>query len=321
MKPILWMPQVCVASKYLFLLAIAVIAAIAAEGAAQAQDMYRKPIVLKVPGMDNVGVHRGITYKSADGTDLKMDIYVPPGLAAGTRVPVVFFIHGGFLPRNITFFPREWGVYQSYGRLAAASGLVGVTFNHRYWGWTRADMEQSFGDVIDAIRFVRSHAEAYRADANHAALWAFSGGGPHLSIPIREKWDFVRCLVSFYAILDLGPEARGASLDPEKEKSAEFSPITYLQKDGVKFPPMFIGRAGLDSAVINESVDRFVARALAQNKMIEVMNHPGGRHGFDILDDDERSREMIARAIEFIKAHVVSSGPDSKGAPAGKSRG
>ena len=274
-------------------------------------DMYRKPIVLSVPGMDSVEVHRDISYKRADNTDLKMDIYIPPGLTAGAHVPAVFFIHGGFLPHTIAFLPKEWGVYQSYGRLAAASGLVGVTFNHRYWGWTRDDMEQSFGDVLDAIRFVRSYAETYRVDADHAALWAFSGGGPHLSIPMREKLEFIRCLVSFYAILDLTPEARQTSLDPEKERSADFSPITYLQKDGVRFPPMLIGRAGLDSPVINETVDRFIARALSLNEMIEVMNHPEGQHGFDVLDDNARSREMIVRAIEFIKFHIVSAGPAS----------
>ena len=156
--------------------------------------MYRKPLVLKIPGTDSVEVCRDISYKSADKTDLKMDLYIPSGLAEDARAPVVFFIHGGFLPRNIKFLPKAWGVYQSYGRLAAASGLVGVTFNHRYWGWTREDMEQSFGDVLDAIRFVRDHADTYHVDADHAALWAFSGGGPHLSIPIREKLDFVRCL-------------------------------------------------------------------------------------------------------------------------------
>ena len=271
-------------------------------------DMYRKPIVLSVPGMDSVEIRRDITYKRADNTDLEMDIYIPPGLAAGARIPVVFFIHGGFLPRKIKLLPKEWGVFQSYGRFAAASGLVGVTFNHRYWGWTRDDMEQSFGDVLDAVRFARSHADTYGIDADHAALWAFSGGGPHLSIPIREKLDHIRCVVSFYAFLDLMPEARQMSLDPKKERSADFSPITYLQKDDVKFPPMFIGRAGLDSPVINETVDRFIARALSRNEMIEVMNHPEGRHGFDILDANARSREIIVRAIDFIKSHIVPAG-------------
>jgi len=277
---------------------------LAAVRSAQPQDMYHKPTVYKVPGMEAAEVHRDITYKTGDGADLKMDICVPPGLAAGARVPVVFFIHGGFIPKTITFLPKEWGVFQSYGRLAAASGFVGVTFNHRYWGWTREDMERSFGDVMDAIRFVSCHAEDYHADPERVALWAFSGGGPHLSLPLREKLGFVRCIVSFYAMLDLAPAAKSQRLDPEKEGSAGFSPITYLGREGVKLPPFFIGRAGLDASSLNETVDRFIARALALNETIEVMNHPCGRHGFDILDDNDRSREIIARALEFIKAHI-----------------
>jgi acetyl esterase/lipase len=291
-------------SLLLLLLGLGGAMGLAAARPAQPQDMYHKPIVYKVPGMEAAEVHRDITYKTGDGADLKMDIYVPPGLAAGARVPVIFFIHGGFIPKTITFLPKEWGVFQSYGRLAAASGFVGVTFNHRYWGWTREDMERSFGDVMDAIRFVRGHAEDYHADPERIALWAFSGGGPHLSLPLREKLGFVRCLVSFYAMLDLAPAAKSQGLDPEKEGSAGFSPITYLGKEGIKLPPLFIGRAGLDAPSLNETVDRFIARALALNETIEVMNHLGGRHGFDILDDDDRSREIIARALEFIKAHI-----------------
>ncbi|HSQ79462.1 MAG TPA: ester cyclase [Candidatus Bathyarchaeia archaeon] len=275
-----------------------------AQGAAKREDMYHAPLVYEVPGMEAAEVRRDVTYKTADGTDLKMDIFVPPGLKADARLPVVFFIHGGFIPKTTTFLPKEWGVFQSYGRLAAASGFVGVTFNHRYWDWTREGMERSFGDVRDAIEFVRSHADEYHVDADRAALWGFSGGGPHLSIPLKEKFGFVRCLVSFYGVMDLAPAAKSQRLDPEKEGSAEFSPITYLGQKGVAFPPIFIGRAGLDAPWINETVDRFIARALSANAMIEVMNHAGGRHGFDILDDDARSKEIIARAVAFIRAHI-----------------
>jgi predicted ester cyclase len=271
---------------------------------AKSPDMYHDPLVYEVPGMESAEVRRDITYKTADGTDLKMDVYIPPGLKADARLPVVFFIHGGFIPKTITFLPREWGVFQSYGKLAAASGFVGVTFNHRYWGWGRVDMERTFGDVTDAVRFVRSHAGDYHVDADRAAFWAFSGGGPHLIIPLKEKLGFVRCLVSFYGVLDLVPAVKSRSLDPDKEETAEFSPFAYLGRKDVGLPPIFIGRAGLDAAWINETIDRFVARALSLNATVEVMNHPAGRHGFDILDGNDRSREIIARALEFIKTHI-----------------
>jgi tetratricopeptide (TPR) repeat protein len=288
----------------------------------RAQANFRKPLGYRVPGMDKVEVHNDVTYKNADQTDLKMDVYVPPGLAAGKLAPIVFFIHGGYLPRTMPLNPKDWGVFQSYGRLAAASGFLGVTFNHRYWGWTREDMERSFGDVIDAIRYVRDHAATYRADADHIGLWAFSGGGPHLSLVQRNKLEFVRCLVSFYAILDMVPQARMMSIDTDKEKLAEFSPINYLQDDAPGFPPMFIGRAGLDSPAINEAADRFIARALALNETIEVANHADGRHGFDIYNDDARAHEIIARAFDFLKAHIGSTETEGRSLPtAGRLQG
>jgi len=47
-----------------------------------------------------------------------------------------------------------------------------------------------------------------------------------------------------------------------------------------------------------------VRDALAQGVEIEVFNHARGRHGFDILDDNDRSREIIRATIEFLKAHL-----------------
>jgi dienelactone hydrolase len=84
----------------------------------------------------------------------------------------------------------------------------------------------------------------------------------------------------------------------------------YLVKRDVRAKggglPMFVARAGLDQPLINESIDEFVQEALAGNALLELMNHPAGRHGFDILDDDERSREIIARAVAFAQVHVRS---------------
>jgi dienelactone hydrolase len=68
--------------------------------------------------------------------------------------------------------------------------------------------------------------------------------------------------------------------------------------------PIFIARAGLDQRMINDTIDLFVQEALAGNAMLDVMNHPAGRHGFDMLDDDERSREIIGRAVAFAQAHL-----------------
>jgi hypothetical protein len=38
-----------------------------------------------------------------------------------------------------------------------------------------------------------------------------------------------------------------------------------------------------------------------------VVDHPGGQHGFDTRDDDERSREIIRETLEFFVRHLGPS--------------
>ena len=96
------------------------------------------PIVYSVSGMDKVKVQPDIIYKNDEQGERKMDVYIPPDLAAGTRLPAVIFVHGG--PVGAA---KGWPFFQSYGKLMAASGLVGVTFNHRYTGIDSKAMETS----------------------------------------------------------------------------------------------------------------------------------------------------------------------------------
>ena len=67
---------------------------------------------------------------------------------------------------------------------------------------------------------------------------------------------------------------------------------------------MLVARAGLDSPMVNTPIDLFVREALACNASLDLLNHQRGQHGFDILDDDPRSHEIIARAIAFAKEHL-----------------
>ena len=68
---------------------------------------------------------------------------------------------------------------------------------------------------------------------------------------------------------------------------------------------MLIARAGQDDPRLNATVDAFRGGgAQAERCPFEVLNHPDGRHGFDILDDDARSREIIARTFAFLKANL-----------------
>ena len=69
--------------------------------------------------------------------------------------------------------------------------------------------------------------------------------------------------------------------------------------------PMLIVRAARDEVpMLNDALDRFVARALGANAPVTVINHPSGVHGLDNQNDDERSREIIRSTIEFMRAQL-----------------
>jgi len=264
-----------------------------------AQDTLSKPVVYRLAGMDSVRVQEGIVYKRADGADLTMNVGLP--VRTAPPAPIIVFIHGGPLGRTVGRPATDWGVYRSYVRLAAAAGFVGVTFNFRYNDSTKEGLDRALSDVADAITYVQKNASTFRADPTRICLWAFSGGGPMLTVGLQASRDAVRCLVSYYAILDAGP-----ALDDR------YAPARYPLAKGQVMPPSFIARAGLDSPSINKSVDAFVARAQAEGFVFTLANHPAGRHGFDILDDDERSREIIATTFDFVRAHTATVGPGAR---------
>lgn len=264
------------------------------------KDLISKRMVLAVPGMEKAKAQKDIVYKRVGAEELKMDVYSPPAPGA-SKLPAILFIHGGPLPESFPLPPREWGVFVSYGQYAAASGFIGVTFNHRFFTPERLVDAQS--DIDDALQYVRTHADALGVDKNRIALWAFSGGGPFLSRFLREPDPNIRCLVAFYTLLDVRP-SRAQSPGLSEKTLNDFSPVLALTESKGKIPPILIGRAGLDNASLNSTIDAFIAEALKRNLTIDVSNHAQGQHGFDIRDDNARSREIIRHAMEFIKAHI-----------------
>ena len=103
--------------------------------------------------------------------------------------------------------------------------------------------------------------------------------------------------------MDLQSARASAPASVSDETLRDFSPVYQLEKiaERTPLPPMFVARAGLDDASLNAGLDRFVQLALKNNASIEVLNHATGHHGFDIEDNNDRSREILKRTLEFLK--------------------
>jgi acetyl esterase/lipase len=270
------------------------------------EQLYKMPVVYTVPGMDQVEIHRDIVYSTLDTPsgklDLKMDVYVPPKAKAGETFPFVLLISGG----GIEGAPHDWrdaGVYNSYGRILAASGMIGVSFSKRYARGVQG-ARNGIEDTDAAIAHLTRHPADFHVDSSRLAFWAFSAGGLVLSITLRQMAPTKSAVLCFYCVTDIDIE--GMSVADADRARLYVSPLFNVQhRDGAHTPPIFVARAGLDSPGLNNNLDQFVAAALKENLLVEVLNHPSGRHGFDILDDNDRSREIIHRALEFLKIRLA----------------
>ena len=261
-------------------------------------EFWNKRVVYHVPGMDAVTVQRDMSYGPEDET-ARMDVYTPATVHPGARLPGVVFIHDGPLLAHLRPLPKDWGIFTSYGALAAASGCIGVTFNNRFHSFN--DLQQAADDIQVALTYLRDHATELHLDADRLALWTFSGGGLHLSFALRDQPAFVRCLVAYYARMDVRPrDSEWLRAIPDTTIAA-FSAIEALRTAGTVTTPLLIARAGQDT---NGSLDEFIAEALTCNMALDVLNHPHGQHGFDYLNDDARSRAIIAQTLEFVQTHL-----------------
>lgn len=268
------------------------------------EEMFRSPLVYSVPGMDKVEVREDVVYKTMETPEgrlaLKMDVYLPRDASKERRRPLVLFMSGGSVDDPDW---RKAGIYTSYGRLAAASGFVGVTYQKRY-GRGLDGIRTGNADTKDLVRFLREHAAEYGIDPERIAEWGFSGGGMMLGPALRERPAYVRALLYFYAASGapaMYPEDVGRAIRDEG-----FSSIENIEGEG-PLPALFVARAAYDNPELNDGLDALVQAALDHDALIDVMNHPTGRHGFDLLDNDARSREIVERAVAFLKAHLAEA--------------
>ncbi|HEV2912101.1 MAG TPA: alpha/beta hydrolase [Pyrinomonadaceae bacterium] len=239
-------------------------------------------VLYRIPGQEKARVQRDVVYKRVGAAELKMDVYSPAEAQAGALLPAILFLSGASETKH-------WGVYTSYGELTAAQGMIAVQFNKRYEPGD-AGLATAQEDITDLIAYLRQNAARFDIDRDRLCLWGFSAGGTLVSTGMLPDQPFIRCIVSYYGIGQLGPRRQ----------------VTAL---GDKLPPMLVVRAGLDNPILNNAIDLFILEAINKNIRVDFYNYPDGRHAFDIFDDKERTREIIRNTFQFIRQQLAVGQP------------
>jgi dienelactone hydrolase len=231
------------------------------------------PVVLPPPDGVAVDVHAGLGYVVSGGRELPMDLYRPAG--RHRPVPGVLLVHGEADPALLRGV-RGWGQYTGWGRLLAAQGLAALLFEHR--SIQDAGIAEVDAEVDAAIAAAGDRAGELGLDRGRLGVAGFSAGAMLAARAVARAPRRFRCVALCYGPPDLEPEPA--------------------------MPPVLVVRAGRDHPDLNRAIDEFLAAALAVNLPVELVNHPGGHHAFDTVDDTDESRRVIRRVLAFLGEHL-----------------
>ena len=251
----------------ILLLALFLIGVPVAATAQPRPDLLRDTAVLTLPGMEKAKADTGLVFSEVAGRSLKFDLFHP--LKSSGKAPLVIFVNGVGMDDPPL---RRWGIYQSWCRLVAATGMAAIVHD------SRRDAPRD--DVQRLIEHVRTNAAKYGIDPENIAIWACSANLIHGSwYALNPANAHVKAAVFYYGNID----------------------TTYLRTD----LPILVARAGLDGMMINTNLNAFIARAVARNAALTLLNLPNARHAFDLLDKDESSRAAVRATLEFLRVNLT----------------
>jgi hypothetical protein len=262
-------------------------------------EITKKRVVYHLPAADAVRIDRDVEYRTTDAGVLTMDVYFPQDWKSGERTPSVILVTGysdiGF-QRILGCKLKEMESYVSWGQLMAASGIVAITYS----------AVEPEVDTKALLHYVRQNAGSLGIDEERIGVWACSGNVPNaLSLLMQKDREYLKCAVFCYGVmLDLD----GYTSTADSSKLFGFvNPCAGKSVDDLpQDVPLFIVRAGKDEMPhLNDTLDRFVGKALSRNLPITFTNHATAPHAFDVMDDSETSRQIIRQILAFMQFHLM----------------
>lgn len=252
----------------------------------------------------------GVQYGSRHGKPLTLDIIRP---SKPNGIGVTFMVSGGWKSSPPGSTP---------GWMCAPLLRSGYTiFAISHVSQPEATVQEIFEDVQRGVRFVRHHASRYGIDPNRLGVIGGSAGG-HLSLmlatrggpgpaeatdPIDRASSAVQCVAIFYPVtdlLDLGTSTENLhDGGPPKTFVKAFGPtatnlvawtnigraLSPLYHVHPTIAPVLIYQGTADTLTPPEQSERFQKRVQELGGTVDIVYHPGGKHGWLTMPWDIRS--------------------------------
>lgn len=121
--------------------------------------------------------YKNVTYKTVDGKNLHLDIYMPSTSHEGARLaPVLLFIHGGsWVEASKNNIQRTFRQYVL--KTLNDNGFAVVSVDYRLANKSISHIQHQIADCKDAIRWVRLNGKEHGLDSENIGIWGASAGG------------------------------------------------------------------------------------------------------------------------------------------------
>lgn len=267
-------------------------------------------------------VERDVTYGTAGGTDLKMDVYYPK--SATGPLPVVMYVHGG----GWTGGDKQDGAGVAAIPSLQEAGFLVVSINYRLAPDFRFPAQ--IEDVKCAVRYLRGNSIKYSLDPERIGAWGGSAGGHLVSLlgvmddddglkgsgGYPDESSRVQAVVDMFGPSDLTREfeggaigqALGARVFGTSAAGSEIlkiaSPVTYVTTDD---PPFLILQGDSDMLVPPEQSQELydiLKAADVPTTLVMVKNagHAFAPQGGEISPSRQEINRMI---VEFFKRELM----------------
>ncbi len=255
-------------------------------------------------------VLRDVTYCSASGVDLKMDVYFPKNVTGPT--PLAVFVHGG-----------GWTQGNKSGLPAGdAVGLLDAGFTVASLDYRLAPQVQfpaMIEDVKCAIRSFRANASQYNIDPNKIGVWGGSAGGHLVSLlgvtdqsagfdvgQYLDQSSRVQAVVDMFGPADLVTGFSKAYANMRDTVFGTFdlakaSPVTYITSDD---PPFLILQGDADKTVPLSQSQEFYDKLTAAGVPAQLVIVHGGPHGLNAPNETPSRPELTQMIVNFFSQHL-----------------
>jgi acetyl esterase/lipase len=274
-------------------------------------------------GLGAAAADATVAFTRVDGQELELDIYRPNN-AAGTLVPIVFYVHGGgwiLGDRRMQAANLRW--FAARGYLAVSAEYVLATPTRSTWNTASAQ-------VACALAWIAANAATYAADPERVFAFGESAGG---ALVLTTSYaaaggtamsscggtvPAVRAVAAEYPALDpvtfyensdplLGGTARqmvgqylGGSPSEYPARAHSVSSASYIIP---KAPPTLIFVPDIDHLVPIAGALRFIDEATRAGVSVRTVRFPWADHAVNLLYHGVTNQAMVQIMFQHFCQH------------------